>query len=75
MIGQVCENNWIRRIVGEKREDKRRKDKLRVKVGVMDSFKKKLAEIRLKLFGHMRQECEIENWQTADAQKVYEKMR
>ena len=39
---QVCENNWIRRIVGVKRADKRRLDEQRVEVGVKESFKKKL---------------------------------
>ena len=33
---QVCENNWIRRIVGVKREGRRRKDELRVEVGVKE---------------------------------------
>ena len=37
----VCENNWIRRIVGVKRADKRRLDELRVEVAVKESFKKK----------------------------------
>ena len=31
---QVCENNWIRRIVGVTRADKRRMDDLREEVGV-----------------------------------------
>ena len=44
---QVCENNWIRRIVGEKIADKRM-DELRVEVGVKESFKKKLVRRRLK---------------------------
>ena len=35
---QVCENNWIRIIVGVKRADKRRIEELRVK----ESVKKKL---------------------------------
>ena len=38
---QVCENNWIRIVTGVKTL-KRRTDKLRVEVGVMESFKKKL---------------------------------
>ena len=44
---QVCENNWIRRIVGEKIADKRM-DELRVEVGVKESLKKKLVRRRLK---------------------------
>ena len=31
---QVCENNWVRRIVGVKRIDKRRMEELREEVGV-----------------------------------------
>ena len=50
---QVCENNWIRRIVGVKKADKRRTDELRVEVGVKDSFKKTLVRSALKWAGHM----------------------
>ena len=39
---QVCENNWIRRIVGVKTVDKRRMDEMRVEVEVKRSCKKKL---------------------------------
>ena len=46
---QVCENNWVRRIVEVKRVDKRRMDELRIEVGVQESFKTKLARSRLKL--------------------------
>ena len=45
---QICENNWIRRIKGVKREDKRRMEELRVEVGVKTSFKKKLMKSKLK---------------------------
>ena len=48
-----CKNNGIRRIVGVKREDKRRKDELRVEVGVKESFKNKLMRNRLKWAGHV----------------------
>ena len=44
---QVCENNWIRRIVGVKRADKRKMDELRVEVRVKERFKKKLVTSRL----------------------------
>ena len=37
---QVCENNWIRRIVAEKRADMRRIDELRVEVEVKESLKR-----------------------------------
>ena len=38
---QVCENNWIRIVIGVKTV-KRRIDELRVEVGVKESFKNKL---------------------------------
>ena len=50
---QVCENNWIRRIVEVTRADKRRIDVLRVVVGVKESFKKKLVRTRLKWAGQV----------------------
>ena len=53
---QVCENNWLRRMVGVKTADKRRLDQLRVdsvEVGVKQSFEKKLARSRLKWAGHV----------------------
>ena len=39
---QVCENNWIRRIAGVKRIDKRRMEELREEVGVRESLTRKL---------------------------------
>ena len=36
---QVCENNWVRRIVGVKRIDKRRMEELREEVGERESHK------------------------------------
>ena len=50
---QFCENNWIRRIVGVKRANKRRMDELRVEVGVRETFKKKLVRGRVKWAGHV----------------------
>ena len=35
---KVCENNWIRRIVGEKIVNERRMDELRVEVGVKEIY-------------------------------------
>ena len=61
----VCENNWIRRIVGVKREDKRRMD-----VGVTESFKKKLSRSRLKWAGHVEGMGDEKLAKRADAQKV-----
>ena len=49
---QVCEINLVRRIVGDKRADKRRMDELRVEVGVKENFKNKLAMSSLTLAGH-----------------------
>ena len=49
---QVCENNWIRRIAGVKRADKRRRDELRVEVGGKENVKTKLVKGRLKWAGH-----------------------
>ena len=43
----VCENNWVRRIAGVKRRDKRRMEELRVEVGVIDSFRKNLVRSQL----------------------------
>ena len=40
----VCENNWMRRIVGVKRVGKRRLDELRVEVGVKDQMPRKWRE-------------------------------
>ena len=34
---QVCENNWVRRIAGVKRINKRRMEELREEVGVKES--------------------------------------
>ena len=49
---QICENNWVRRIVGVKRIDKRRMEKLREEVGVRGSLMRNLARSRLKWAGH-----------------------
>ena len=49
---KVCKNNWIRRIEGVKRTDKRI-DELRVEVGVKESFKKTLVRSGLNWVGHV----------------------
>ena len=51
---QVCENNWIRIIVGVRRADDRRMNELGVTFGVKDRFKKKLVRNRLKWTGHVK---------------------
>ena len=45
---QVCESNWIRRIVGVKRAENRRIVELRVEFGVKENVKKKLVRSMLK---------------------------
>ena len=50
---QVCANNWMRRIVGAKRVDKRRLDELRVEVEVNESYQKKLTRSRVKRARHV----------------------
>ena len=42
---QVCENNWIRRIVGVKRVDRRRMDELREEIWCADEFDGEIGEI------------------------------
>ena len=49
----VCESNLVRRIVGDKRADKRRMDEWRVEVGVKECVKKKLVRCRLTWGGHV----------------------
>ena len=39
---QVCENNWVRKIAGVKRIDKRRMVKLKVEDGVRESLRRSL---------------------------------
>ena len=58
---QVCENNWIR-IMGEKKADTRRMGKLRVEVGVKESFQKKLVSNMVKSAGYEERKGG-ENWQ------------
>ena len=67
---QFCENNWIRRIVGVNRADKRRLDELRVDVGVKETVKKKLASSRLKWAGHVENIADEKLTKRGDAQKV-----
>ena len=62
---QVCENNWIRRIVGVKR----------VEVGVEESFKKTLVRSGLNWAGHVGRMGDEKLATRADAQKVEGKRR
>ncbi len=53
---QVWENNWVRRIVGVKRVDRRRMDELREEIGVQMSLMGRLVKFRLRWAGHLVQE-------------------
>ena len=66
---QVCENNWMKRIVGVKRAGKRRMDELRVEVGVKDSLKKKLVRSRLKWASQLERMGDEKLGKRSDAQK------
>ena len=51
---QVCENNWVRRIAGVKRVDRRRRmDELREEVGIQKCLMGRLVKSRLKSAGHV----------------------
>ena len=50
---QVCDNNWLRRIAGVTRIDKRRMEELREEVGVRENLTRKLVRSRLKWGGHV----------------------
>ena len=50
---QVCENNWVRRIAGVKRVDRRRMDELREEVGIQKCLMGRLGKSRMKWAGHV----------------------
>ena len=50
---QVCENNWIRRIAGVKRVERRRMKDLREEVGTKACIVGKIVKSRMKWAGHM----------------------
>ena len=50
---QVCENNWVRRIAGVKRMDRRRMDELREEVGIQKCLMGRLVKSRMKSAGHV----------------------
>ena len=50
---QVCENNWVRRIAGVKRMDRRRMDELIEEVGIQKCLMGRLVKSRMKLAGHV----------------------
>ena len=56
--------------MGVSRADKRRVDEMRVKVGVKDSFKKKLVRSRLTRAGHVERMGDEKLTKRTDAQKM-----
>ena len=50
---QVCENNWVRRIAGVKRVDRRRMDELREEVGIQKCLMGRLVKSRMKWAGRV----------------------
>ena len=50
---RVCENNWVRRIAGVKRVDRRRMDELREEVGIQKCLMGRLVKSRLKWAGQV----------------------
>ena len=50
---QVCENNWVRKIAGVKRADRRRMVELRDETGVQRSLTERLVRSRLQWAGHV----------------------
>ena len=50
---QVCENNWIRRLSGVRRVERRRMKDLREEVGTKDCIVGKIVKSRVKWAGHM----------------------
>ena len=50
---QVCENNWMRRIVGVKRADRRRLDGIREEIGMTRSLTERVIRGRLRWAGHV----------------------
>ena len=53
---QVCENNWVRRIAGVKRMDRRRMDELREEVGIQKCLMGRLVKSRVKWAGQRERE-------------------
>ena len=50
---QVCENNWIRKIAGVRRAERRRMKDLREEVGTKACIVGKIVKSRMKCAGHM----------------------
>ena len=67
---QFCENNWVSRIAGVKRIDKRRMEELSEEVDVRESLMRKLARSRLKWAGYMERMEGVRLTKRADALRV-----
>ena len=52
---QVFENNWVRRIAGLKRVERRRMDELREDIGAQMSLTGRLVKCQLRWAGHLVQ--------------------
>ena len=50
---QVCENNWVRRIAGVERVDRKGMDELREEVGIQKCLMGRLVKSRMKWAGHV----------------------
>ena len=69
----VCENNWVRRIVGVKRIDKQRMKEPREEVG--ESLTRKLEMSRLKRVGQVERMEGVQLTKRADALGVEDRRR
>ena len=71
---QVCENNWVRRIAGVKRVDRRRMDELREKVGIQKCLMGRLVKSRMKWAGHVER-CSPGEGKDNEGKTTYEMAR
>ena len=67
---QVCENNWIRKIAGVRRVERRRMKDLREEVGTKACIVGKIVKSRVKWAGHMfRMKDDILNYRRDETKK------
>ena len=71
---QVCENNWVRRIAGVKRVDRRRMDELREEVGIQKCLMGRLVKSRMKWAGHVER-CSPGEGKENEGKTTYEMAR
>ena len=50
---QVCENNWVRKIAGVKRVERRRLEELRQEIGLGMTITRKIERARMRWAGHV----------------------